>query len=88
MNISNNTNNDEKYNKIIQEQSAQMIELVDISNAHSKENEDLLKMMRKLSDERDMIKLNNNYVKELSNLQLLLCLLLGLLLFWFLNKIK
>lgn len=84
MNTNSNTN-DEKYDKIIQEQSAQLIELVDISNAHSKENDDLTLMLRKISDERDMIKNKTNYIKELSNLQLLLCFLLIVLIFWFLR---
>lgn len=80
-NQSNSTIEEENLSKIIQSQSDQMISLIDISNAHSNEN-DIIKDKIKLLEE-NILKLNNekSELKNLFNLQTLLFILLILIMF-------
>ena len=65
---------EEKLKRIIDEQSHQMLALVDISNAHSNENEILKNKIKQLE--------NDDTLKEMFNFQSLLFILLILILVW------
>ena len=60
---------EEKLKRIIDEQSHQMLSLVDISNAHSSENEILKNKIKQLESD-------SNTLKDIFNLQSLLFVLL------------
>lgn len=73
---------DDKLQKIIGEQSNQMLSLVDISNAHNDENEILRSKIQTLEDDNVKLQSDEKYLREIFNLQSLLFTLLILLLIW------
>lgn len=78
----NKSTSEEKMRKMIDDQSNQMLSLVDISNAHSSENEILKNKIKELQDDNIRLKKAKESLKEIFNLQSLLFTLLVLLLFW------
>jgi len=67
---------EEKLKRIISEQSNQMISLVDISNAHSSQNEVLKNKIKELESQNEQLSSNINSLKDIFNLQSLLFTLL------------
>jgi len=79
---------EEKLNKILSEQSSQMLSLVAIANAHSKENNDLKVKNQNLAIELAKVQNEKNDLQSLFNMQTLLFVLLILILIWIYSSIK
>ena len=78
-------NSETRMKKILDDQSNQMLSLIDISNAHSDENQILRNKIKQLNDENQILKKSKKSEKSLKdyfNLQCLLFILLILLLVW------
>lgn len=89
--MSNNKNNEnyenekQNYNKTITAQSNQMIELINISNAWSRQSDKLTKDLHESHNNCKMLEDNTSKFKHLFVLQNLLFILLILILLW-MNK--
>lgn len=83
----NMANSKEKHlNKILSEQSNQMLSLVNIANAHSKENDDLKMTNKNLLTEINKLQNEKNDMQYLFDIQTLLFILLILILIWMYNS--
>ena len=76
------TTPNDKYKKVIAEQSGQMVTLIDISNTHAKENDELRIQIRRLENENTKLKRKDNIAEDTFNIQTFVCALLLILLFW------
>lgn len=84
-NVQNNKNDKSDYDKTIAEQSNQMIELINISNAWSHQSNKLTKELHESKNNCKMLEDNTSKFKHLFVLQNLLFILLILILLW-MNK--
>lgn len=78
---------DTKLRQIINDQSQQMLSLVDISNTYSNENDKLKEVLKKYIENKLRLEELNSKLKQSYYVQIVLIILILILLFYNFNKI-